>query len=159
MPALPGPKTQKHPGISKMFGSSSNTAVATDVESGGGGDSATSGSIFSSWRGSTSSTAASSTSYVQVPTWLGGSGEEEEEDPCACLKLSYYQRVVGFVACFSLGAIISFMSIPLLLNPAKFALPYTLGNILSLLATGFLVGPKRMCRQMCAPVRYIAVCC
>lgn len=31
---------------------------------------------------------------------------------------------------------------------ATFAVIYTLGNIVSLCSTGFLIGPKRQCRQM-----------
>jgi len=46
----------------------------------------------------------------------------------------------------------------LVLNPAKFALPYSIGNILSILSMGFLVGPSRAARYMCAPIRRVAAC-
>ena len=41
-------------------------------------------------------------------------------------------------------------------NPVPFALKYTLGNILSLGASSFLVGPARQCRTMFAKERRAA---
>jgi len=42
------------------------------------------------------------------------------------------------------------------LNPSAFAVPYTLGNILALCSTGFLVGPMRQLKMMLKPTRLIA---
>ena len=41
-------------------------------------------------------------------------------------------------------------------NPTPFALKYTLGSLLSMGASGFLVGPAKQCEGMCAPVRRFA---
>lgn len=53
------------------------------------------------------------------------------------LSLSRTQRLVGFAMCFAAGAMMLFLSILVLptsaLHPAKFALSFTLGNILILL--------------------------
>jgi hypothetical protein len=97
------------------------------------------------------------TSWIKLPTAITGEEQADEDiDPCKCLNLSYTQRIWGFGICFSLGMIISIMSSFLVLNPVKFALPYSFGNILSLLSTGFLVGPKRQCKYACAPSRVVA---
>ena len=64
--------------------------------------------------------------------------------------------MMGFAACFGLGFIISILSAFTIANPVKFALPYTLGNILSLLSTTFLVGPKMQCKYALAPIRRYA---
>jgi uncharacterized membrane protein len=96
------------------------------------------------------------TSWIKLPTAVTGEEQEEDYDPCKCLNLTYTQRVWGFGICFSLGMIISIMSSFLVLNPVKFALPYTVGNVLSLLSTGFLVGPKRQCKYACASTRIVA---
>jgi hypothetical protein len=91
-------------------------------------------------------------SWMRLPS-MQGEETEEETDLCKCLNLSYTQRVWGFGICFALGMTISIMSSFLVFNPAKFALPYSIGNVLSLLSTGFLVGPKRQFKYACAPNR------
>eukprot|EP01108_Squamamoeba_japonica_P006985 TRINITY_DN57_c0_g1_i1.p1 TRINITY_DN57_c0_g1~~TRINITY_DN57_c0_g1_i1.p1 ORF type:complete len:170 (+),score=25.80 TRINITY_DN57_c0_g1_i1:124-633(+) len=92
-------------------------------------------------------------------------GEEPEEDTlaeeinelCTC---SYKTRLYGFIACVCLGMCISFISFlsfgTVATRPAQWATLYTLGNIVSLAATFFLVGPMRQIRQMTKPTRYIA---
>ena len=93
-------------------------------------------------------------SWMRLPTSLGASQEEpEDDDPCKCLNLSWSQRVTGFAVCFGLGCAISIMSTFLIFNPVKYALSYSLGNLLSILSTGFLVGPRRQMKYACAPTR------
>ena len=81
---------------------------------------------------------------------------------CACCPaLTYKQRLLGTVVCFLFGLIISFSalnSLPGLLlgNPAPFAFKYTLGNLLSMGSSSFLVGPEKQCRDMLAPERRLA---
>ncbi|KAG6676795.1 hypothetical protein I3842_15G169300 [Carya illinoinensis] len=41
-------------------------------------------------------------------------------------------------------------------NPIKFGLTFTLGNLLSIGSTGFLIGPKRQVAMMLDPVRIYA---
>ena len=95
---------------------------------------------------------------------------ENDIDLCACLPaLTRQQRLVGFLACFTFGTALSIMSSFLVLNPVKvrarrgapalpltppqFALPYTLGNVIAMMSTSFVVGPKTQCRYACDPVR------
>ncbi|GJD05747.1 Vesicle transport protein SFT2A [Galdieria sulphuraria] len=78
------------------------------------------------------------------------------------LSLSRTQRLVGFAMCFVAGAMMLFLSILMLptsaLRPAKFALSFTLGNILVLCSTAFLIGPYRQLQYMFRPVRLLATC-
>ena len=79
---------------------------------------------------------------------------ENDIDLCCCLpSLTRQQRVVGFLACFAFGSALSIMSSFLVLNPVKFALPYTLGSTISLMSTSFLVGPKTQMRYACKESR------
>lgn len=73
--------------------------------------------------------------------------EQQFNDYCA---LSRTQRLLGFSVCFALGwlvSLISLIAIPqIAVRPEKFALTYTLGNMISLCSTAFLYGP-------CAQIR------
>ena len=102
--------------------------------------------------------AAAAVSGVRVP------GQETESPmqlcPC-CPALTYKQRLVGAFICLGLGTLLSLGSLTsiaklLLGNPLPFALKYTFGNILSLGASSFLVGPARQCRGMFARERRVA---
>ena len=78
-----------------------------------------------------------------------------------CPALTYKQRLMGAVACMLLGMLLSLTSLLsftklILGNPVPFAFKYTAGNILSLGATSFLVGPMRQARDMLAPSRRFA---
>ncbi|KAE9015641.1 hypothetical protein PR003_g16165 [Phytophthora rubi] len=75
-------------------------------------------------------------------------------------SLTKKQRMIGFVSCFVLGYLVSFGSTFALIagsdNGTKFGITYTLGNIISLCGSGFLVGPKQQVKLMFKPVRRIA---
>jgi len=75
-------------------------------------------------------------------------------------SLSLKQRIIGFLICLGLGLFFCIFSIffiaSIVLNPSAFAVPYTLGNILAVCATAFLVGPCRQLKNMFSPVRIIA---
>lgn len=63
------------------------------------------------------------------------------------------QRVMGFAICFTAGYLMSFVSLKLIFklvegNPAPFVFLYTSGNLLSLLSSTFLSGPKRQFKNM-----------
>ncbi|CAI5739199.1 unnamed protein product [Hyaloperonospora brassicae] len=77
-----------------------------------------------------------------------------------CLSLTKKQRLTGFVSCFVLGYLVNFGSTFALIlssnNGAKFGVTYTLGNIISLCGSGFLVGPKQQVKLMFKPIRRIA---
>ncbi|KAG8238437.1 hypothetical protein J437_LFUL002894, partial [Ladona fulva] len=73
--------------------------------------------------------------------------------------LSWSTRLKGFVACFVLGIILSFLgSLCLFLGKGivAFTLMYTLGNLVSLGSTCFLMGPVNQVKKMFAPTRVIA---
>mmetsp|Transcript_486 Transcript_486/g.1107 ORF Transcript_486/g.1107 Transcript_486/m.1107 type:complete len:240 (+) Transcript_486:147-866(+) len=70
-----------------------------------------------------------------------------------CPKLTYHQRIMGFGICFTCGYLMTFMSFRLFIklvegNPAPFVFLYTSGNVMSLMSSMFLSGPKRQCQSM-----------
>ncbi|GAB2277248.1 hypothetical protein Dimus_011955 [Dionaea muscipula] len=70
--------------------------------------------------------------------------------------LSTKQRFYGFAICFAAGLTCTFLSMLVFLNPIKFGITFTFGNVLSLGSTAFLVGPKRQVALMLDPVRIYA---
>lgn len=76
--------------------------------------------------------------------------------------LTRTQRFIGFGICFSVGWLLNLMSIfavaSIITSPAKFAVMYTVGNLLSLGATLFLWGPIKQIKSMFAPIRVVATC-
>ena len=52
--------------------------------------------------------------------------------------------------------VISLFSMLMLMRPTSFALLYSTGNVVSLAATGFLIGPKRQLRSAFAKKRVLA---
>lgn len=88
---------------------------------------------------------------------LGEEKKSDEEDPwrqvqdCECLpSMSWEDRLWGFGICFGIGCLLSIMSsfmVPAIFtgHPAKFALPFTLGSICSLMSTSFL----KVCAIFC----------
>eukprot|EP00301_Raphidiophrys_heterophryoidea_P021573 c5963_g1_i1.p1 GENE.c5963_g1_i1~~c5963_g1_i1.p1 ORF type:complete len:182 (-),score=22.51 c5963_g1_i1:256-759(-) len=77
-----------------------------------------------------------------------------------CPSLSRTQRLYGFAICLAIGIIITFVGWLTLLtgNIAAFAVLYTVGNIIALCSSGFLVGPCKQVKNMFAPTRRIATC-
>lgn len=72
--------------------------------------------------------------------------------------LSKTQRLWGFGICFGIGIFFSFFAI-FLLSLAQiimFAIFFTLGNLLSLASTSFLVGPEKQLKLAFAKERIIA---
>lgn len=71
---------------------------------------------------------------------------------------SWSTRIKGFLICFIIGILLSLLgSFALFLNGMKiFAVLYTLGNILSLASTCFLMGPVNQVKKMFAETRAIA---
>jgi len=84
-------------------------------------------------------------------------GQEDEEQSALndfnkqC-TLSYRTRIIGFGVFMTIGVILSiiaaFMVFDIADHPAKFAVPYTLGTICSLLSTIFLWGPVKQLKAM-----------
>jgi len=87
--------------------------------------------------------------------------EEEEENPClmcpSC-SLSFQERIGGCIFCMVLGYILSFGSFfrfrdLVLGDPRPFVFYATLGNIISLCGSCFLMGPKKQVDRMFHPTR------
>ena len=65
---------------------------------------------------------------------------------------------MGFLGCYAIGfalALSSLLSFPLLLlgDPTPFAWKYSVGNVLGLASSAFLVGPQAQIDSMASPVR------
>ncbi|GLB35123.1 putative nonessential protein required for the fusion of transport vesicles derived from the endocytic pathway with the Golgi complex [Lyophyllum shimeji] len=74
------------------------------------------------------------------------------------LGLSRTQRLYGFVGCLAIGFLLSILgSIVLFLGQLGiFAVLYTIGTIVSLVGTGFLLGFAKQLQLMFKPVRIVA---
>uniref|UniRef100_A0A2P2I0E8 Vesicle transport protein n=1 Tax=Hirondellea gigas TaxID=1518452 RepID=A0A2P2I0E8_9CRUS len=73
--------------------------------------------------------------------------------------LNWNTRIKGFTICFVLGFLISMLGSALIFLPGGltiFAIFYTIGNILALGSTCFLMGPMKQLQKMFAPTRLIA---
>ena len=77
-----------------------------------------------------------------------------------CPSLTVKQRIYGFIGCFAFGLLLSILSIGgifgAFMDPLKFSLTYSLGNLCSLGSTFFLIGPERQLKRMFKQTRYIA---
>ncbi|PVF92125.1 SFT2-domain-containing protein [Serendipita vermifera] len=82
----------------------------------------------------------------------------EGESAFAFLKLSRTQRLYGFVGCLAIGFVLSILGASLLFlgQLFSFAMLYTLGVIISLIGTGFLLGFGQQIKLMFKPVRVVA---
>ncbi|CAD7005450.1 vesicle transport protein SFT2B [Ceratitis capitata] len=74
--------------------------------------------------------------------------------------LSWSTRIKGFCICFVLGIVLSFLgSLALFLHRVVvFAVFYTVGNIISMASTCFLMGPVNQIKKMFSSTRLIATC-
>ncbi|GLT48979.1 hypothetical protein SLA2020_225660 [Shorea laevis] len=70
--------------------------------------------------------------------------------------LTTKQRLYGFAICLVSGVTCTLLSVLVFFNPIKFGITFTLGNLLSLGSTAFLIGPKRQFTMMLDPVRIYA---
>ncbi|XP_062083742.1 uncharacterized protein LOC133790218 [Humulus lupulus] len=70
--------------------------------------------------------------------------------------LSTTQRFYGFAICLAAGVTCTLLSMLVFFNPIKFGITFTLGNLLALGSTAFLIGPKRQVTMMLDPVRIYA---
>lgn len=72
--------------------------------------------------------------------------------------LTWEERIMGFLGCFAIGFTLSLTSVfsfPQLLlgDPSPFAWKYSVGNVLGLASSAFLVGCQSQVEQMSSPVR------
>jgi len=82
----------------------------------------------------------------------------EGDSAFSFLGLTRQQRIYGFVGCLILGFALSLLGAILLIVGwiASFAVLYAIGTVISLLATGFLIGFGSQLKQMFKPVRVVA---
>ncbi|KAL1515117.1 hypothetical protein AB1Y20_004180 [Prymnesium parvum] len=73
-----------------------------------------------------------------------------------CPTLTFQQRLYGFAICFCVGCVISMTSVLSFANPVAFGIKYSVGNLIALLSTGFLMGPKTQLKRMSHPTRWMA---
>ena len=78
-----------------------------------------------------------------------------------CPRLTAQQRLYGFGICFGIGCLVSLGSMVffkrlLAGHPAGFAVNYTVGNLVSMASTGFLIGPARQMKNALKPTRIAA---
>ena len=78
------------------------------------------------------------------------SGSDVAKNPCPCCQLSFRQRLIGFVSCFSLGFLLSCIATTKLWTSdyTGFGSLYSVGNVLALCSTGFLMGPVTQIKNM-----------
>lgn len=71
--------------------------------------------------------------------------------------MSYTTRMYGFAGCFCIGSLLTFMSVfavtEIKTHPEKFAVLYSLGNIIVLCSSCFLWGCMAQIKGMIDPVR------
>lgn len=93
--------------------------------------------------------------------------EEDEEsgilaEVSEATTLSRTTRIKGFFICFALGAIFSLLGTFFLMfgtvGVRLFAVFYTLGNVVGISSTCFLMGPCNQLKKMFAETRIIATC-
>eukprot|EP00124_Ichthyophonus_hoferi_P003378 Ihof_evm4s289 gene=Ihof_evmTU4s289 len=87
-------------------------------------------------------------------TLLGGIREEVDQ----MVTLTRMQRLYGFGICFGIGLLFSVLSIVslMMIKIKSFTILYSLGNILSIGSTFFLVGPMSHLKTMCVKDRAVA---
>ncbi|KAF2348242.1 Vesicle transport protein Got1/SFT2-like [Trinorchestia longiramus] len=74
-------------------------------------------------------------------------------------SLSWNTRIKGFLICFILGFVLSLLGSALIFLPGGltiFVILYTMGNILAVASTCFLMGPMKQLERMFAPTRLVA---
>ena len=79
----------------------------------------------------------------------------------SCPKLSYNQRLTGYVLCMSVGFLLTIGSLVRLKallhgDPAPFVIYFTFGNLCAIASCFFLSGPKSHCKKMVDRTRRIA---
>lgn len=87
-----------------------------------------------------------------------GNGGGVLEDVDAASTLSWKARLAGFIACFVVALVLvglGYLFIVLRKIPA-FAVVYSIGSIVAILSTGFLVGPMRQFMVMMEKGRIVA---
>eukprot|EP00835_Amoeboradix_gromovi_P004745 NODE_390_length_9461_cov_0.447768.p3 type:complete len:174 gc:universal NODE_390_length_9461_cov_0.447768:1857-1336(-) len=85
-------------------------------------------------------------------------GSNDSDNLGNMFSLSYTNRMYAFIGCVLLGFVLSFIGTLMVStgNLSMFGVLFSIGNILSLFATGFLIGFKRQLKGMFASTRIFA---
>jgi len=99
--------------------------------------------------------AANPASRNILPTWRDDVGDDFK---VGCKSMSYENRMYSFLACLAIGAACSVFSIMflILVKVVPFAIMYSIGSIMGLASTMFLVGPLRQMKLMFHKNRWVA---
>lgn len=86
------------------------------------------------------------------PAKPNADSDKDEDEPLLC-SLGFKQRMICFAVCWALSflvSIVSFSAIAMILTGrhVRWGILYTLGNLLNIASTLFLVGPKRQLKAM-----------
>ncbi|PNH10950.1 Vesicle transport protein SFT2B [Tetrabaena socialis] len=91
-----------------------------------------------------------------------GLNEQEEKGLIGqideAVTLTWKQRLIGFGCCFGFGVLLTLISIPMLwtVQITKFAILYSVGSVISVLSTLFLMGPVKQFQRMFEEKRFLA---
>lgn len=102
------------------------------------------------------------TNLSRANSYIRGQNDPQEEEASFMneldkeMSMSYKNRLILFITCLGLGILLCFLATWSILSPRKFAKFYTLGTVLLLASTAFLVGPKQQLKSMFHPSRLTA---
>mmetsp|Transcript_26519 Transcript_26519/g.64627 ORF Transcript_26519/g.64627 Transcript_26519/m.64627 type:complete len:205 (+) Transcript_26519:168-782(+) len=96
------------------------------------------------------------TSEEEMESQVSNDSESTYLDEAAdilCPDMTFQQRLIGFASCFTIGYLITFMSFKFFIEliegyPVPFALNYSFGNIMSLMSSCFLCGPRKQFKNL-----------
>eukprot|EP01062_Namystynia_karyoxenos_P056945 TRINITY_DN47889_c0_g1_i1.p3 TRINITY_DN47889_c0_g1~~TRINITY_DN47889_c0_g1_i1.p3 ORF type:complete len:187 (+),score=64.83 TRINITY_DN47889_c0_g1_i1:77-562(+) len=94
-----------------------------------------------------------------MPFSLSALDAEEAEQQASCLpEMTWSDRIKGFIACCAAGFLCSILSwVTLALGKyVKYSVLMTMGNLISLASSGFLVGPTKQFANMFDEKRRVA---
>lgn len=114
----------------------------------------------------TPNTRSTATWLSTVPAFSDDIDLDDDDDAdtwCCCEPLNNTERILGWLTCLLGGLILSGLSMGsfndmLTGKNNKFALTYTIGNIIGLAGTSFLVGPLQQLRNMADKSRLVTSC-
>ena len=91
---------------------------------------------------------------------ISGKVDSQTGKDSLCPSMSLKHRIIGFAICSSLGLFITLLSFGALFVVVsgemwRFAVPYTIGTVLSLMGSMFLCGPWKQIKSMFARKRII----
>ncbi|KAJ3411809.1 hypothetical protein HDV05_001708 [Chytridiales sp. JEL 0842] len=103
---------------------------------------------------------------MAITDYFSGGSNDLEDDMCGGFQLTRTQRFYGFGICFVAGFVTSILKLIIVYHQstlllatgqiAGFAVLYTIGNIISLLSTGFLIGFFKQFKKMFDSTRLAA---